>query len=129
VATKLTILERTVDGKSLNEHTIEFRTERLTIHDLIRSYDCQEVTEDNACRYARSARSTRSESYSIVPDNANLLQRIEWEPEFQKALRAFESRAHVIVVDGHQVESLDDEFEVQIDTSVAFLRLLPLIGR
>lgn len=44
------------------------------------------------------------------------------------ALRAFESNRFVVLVDGDQIDDLDQVVEVPAGTSVTFLRLTPLKG-
>ncbi|MCC6791747.1 MAG: hypothetical protein IT336_08685 [Thermomicrobiales bacterium] len=121
MATTITIHERTVDGRPLLERTIELLTERVSARELIRSYVYQEVTEHNA-RLAQSRVAIGATRLAIQTT------RVEWEPQFQKAVNAFMSRALVVVVDGKQVETLDEEITVKLDSSVTFLRLIPLVG-
>jgi hypothetical protein len=43
-------------------------------------------------------------------------------------LGAFAGNQIIVLVDDHQVESLDEEIVVRPDTRVSFLRLTPLVG-
>jgi hypothetical protein len=48
--------------------------------------------------------------------------------QVERAVRAFTTGTLLIMVDGSQAETLDDEIEVRVDSTVDFLRLMPLIG-
>jgi hypothetical protein len=128
MATTLTVHDRATDGMTLHELTLEFLTERVTVRELIRSRVYQEVTEYNARRVTRWAGLVQPESDPSATLHGQQPHRIDWEAQFQRALRAFSTRVLVIIVDGHQVEELDNEIEIRVDTSVTFLRLVPLIG-
>jgi hypothetical protein len=53
---------------------------------------------------------------------------LDWESQLEKALEAFECSGFIILVDGQQVESLDETIEAGPETTVAFLKLVPLVG-
>jgi hypothetical protein len=48
--------------------------------------------------------------------------------QFEKAVEAFEGNGFVILVDNYQVESLDAQIALRPETSVTFLKLVPLVG-
>jgi hypothetical protein len=127
VATTLTVQDRSLDGTALNELTLEFLTERITVRELIRSHVYQSVTEANAGRVRHWVGLDRS---AIKPSSRGdgKPRPIDWQPQFERAVGAFGTGTLVILVDGCQVEELDEEIEVRVDSSVSFLRLTPLIG-
>lgn len=45
-----------------------------------------------------------------------------------RAEKAFENRAFLLLVDDHQIESLDEEFPLRTTSTASFIRLVPLIG-
>jgi hypothetical protein len=53
---------------------------------------------------------------------------IDWERQAQVAVEAFEQQSFFVFVDGKQVEALDDEVALGVDSEVRFLRLTPLVG-
>ena len=53
---------------------------------------------------------------------------IDWEKQFNEALRAFDSNGFFMLVGKRQAESLDELFEVQVDTEITFVKLVPLVG-
>jgi hypothetical protein len=46
----------------------------------------------------------------------------------KRALEGFENNRILILINDRQAESLDEEFVIESGTSVAFLRLMPLVG-
>ena len=53
---------------------------------------------------------------------------IDEEEQFHRALTAFESNGFFILVDDSQVTALDGEIVLAHDTTIRFIRLLPLVG-
>lgn len=65
----------------------------------------------------------------LYPSNrATEVVQINSKAEVQKALRAFEAGSYIILVNGQQVEHLDEELTFSSNTKVTFLRLMPLVG-
>jgi hypothetical protein len=128
MTTTLTIHDRALDGTALGELTLEFLTERITVRELIRSRVYQEVTEYNANRVTNWAGLVQLGPSQPKSDAAGAPRRIKWEPQFERATRAFTTGTLLILVDDRQVAGLDEQIEVRVDTSIAFLRLVPLVG-
>jgi hypothetical protein len=55
-------------------------------------------------------------------------RRIDWEQQYALALRAFEGNGFLLLAGDRQLMDLDEELELRHDTSVTFLRLVPLVG-
>jgi hypothetical protein len=53
---------------------------------------------------------------------------IDPERQFELAKRAFYSNGFILLVDDRQVDELEDEIEIRPDTTVTFLKLVPLVG-
>jgi hypothetical protein len=127
MAATLTVHDRTLDGTMLHELTLDLLTERITVRELIRSRVYQEVTEYNARRVTRWAGLVQPVA-TPSPLEQGEPRRIGWEAQFERAVRAFSTGTLLVIVDGRQVAALEHEIEVRVDTSVSFLRLMPLIG-
>ena len=50
------------------------------------------------------------------------------EKEIDKALRSFEQQGFLVVVDGEQVQELDEYVTLRATSKVTFMRLTPLVG-
>jgi hypothetical protein len=53
---------------------------------------------------------------------------IDAEEQCEKALEAFCRNGFILLVNDRQVEELDETIEVGPETSVTFLKLVPLVG-
>jgi hypothetical protein len=126
----ITIHDETSSGQRTAELTLEFLTERVTVRELIRSRVYQEVTEYNA-------RQSGVFQGLVQPTNAERTlngyqlkskRRIDWEQQYALALRAFEGNGFLLLAGDRQLMDLDEELELRHDSSVTFLRLVPLVG-
>jgi hypothetical protein len=57
-----------------------------------------------------------------------LNQEVDAEGAVGVALESFEDGVYLVLIDGHQYESLDEQVNVATDSRVTFLRLVPLAG-
>jgi hypothetical protein len=55
-------------------------------------------------------------------------RKLNWEEQYERAVEAFRQNGFVMLVDDHQVEELDEEVDLRLDTEVSFLKLIPLVG-
>ena len=55
-------------------------------------------------------------------------KKIDWRDQYEKAVHAFDRSGFIILVDEIQVESLDQIIQIEPQTSVTFLKLVPLVG-
>jgi hypothetical protein len=130
MGTALTIHDETASGQKVNTFTLECLTERMTVRELIRARIYQEVRDYNQAQpeYFRGlVQPTEAEQvlngYKLGPR-----REIDWEQQFQRALEAFGRNGFFVLVGDKQAESLDQEFEVKVDTEVSFVKLVPLVG-
>lgn len=130
--TTITVRDEMAGGQTLNEFSLDFLTEKITVRELIRSRVFEEVADHNA----NAAKRTLFRGL-VQPDETERelngfrvkkARQIDWETQFQKAIEAFQKNAIFIIVDDRQVETLDDEIEIKTDTQVAFVKLTPLVG-
>jgi len=55
-------------------------------------------------------------------------RRLDWEVQFQRACASFDRNGFLLIVDGRQVMGLDEPLELQEESEVQFVKLVPLIG-
>ena len=55
-------------------------------------------------------------------------KKLYWEEQFEVATEAFKTNGFLILVDNQQVTELDDVIQIEPETSITFLRLIPLVG-
>src|SRR5262249_44849889 len=128
--TLVTVLDETTSGGATNTLTLDFLTERVTVRELIRARIYQEVTEYNAALPERFKGLVQPVGSRPTPDGYLLPRRglIDWEAQLLRALEAFQTNGFILLVDDKQLTSLDDEIELRHDSSICFLRLVPLVG-
>ena len=99
MTTTLTIRDEEMTGKTVNEFSLEFPTERITVRELIRSRVFQEVKDHNA-------KQNQAEFQGLVqPTDAERTlngfrlkkaRQIDWKQQFEKAVEAFENNQVLI---------------------------------
>ncbi|MEZ4523563.1 MAG: hypothetical protein R3A46_18250 [Thermomicrobiales bacterium] len=127
---QLTVFDETTTGERRAGPTLDFLTERVTARELIRSRVYQEVTEHNARQQMGKPRLVEPapEERSLNGEGRATGKRVDWERQFELALRAFEGNGFLLFAGDRQLLDLDEEIEVQPETDVTFLRLVPLVG-
>ncbi len=131
----LTVRDETTSGGIYHEMPLEFPTERITVRELIRERVYQEVQDFNRKRHERVFRGlvqpTDAERVLNGKPNEFRLKahrQIEWKPQFEKAIEAFDRNGFFILIDDKQAESLDQEVVIGHGSLVSFVKLTPLAG-
>lgn len=131
----LTVRDETVAGDLCHELPLEFPSERITVRDLIRERVYQEVQDFNRKRDEQVFRGLvqptdtervlngKRTEYRLVKH-----REIEWKPQFEKALEAFQRNGFLVLIDDKQAEDLDQEFVIGRGTRVSFVKLTLLVG-
>ena len=55
-------------------------------------------------------------------------RQLDWHDQFEKAVQAFDKQRFLMLVGDRQVESLDEELMLGVETEITFLKLVPLVG-
>jgi hypothetical protein len=131
----VTIRDETTSGGVCHELPLTFPSERITVRELIRERVYQEVQDFNAKTNERVFRGLVQPTDTERVLNGGRSEyrlkqhrQIEWKPQFEKALEAFDRSGFFILVDEKQAEGLDQEFEVGSGTQISFVKLTPLVG-
>jgi hypothetical protein len=127
---KLTIRDELPIGQVAHEISFEVATERLTARDLIRQRVHQEVSLYNLSQPGYFQGLVQPSDAEATLNGYRLRHRrqIDWERQADLALEAFEANGFFILVDDRQVESLEEMIEIQEDTQISFIKLMPLVG-
>ena len=130
----VTVRDESIRGEQLGELTIEIPSEQITVRELIRSRVYQEVKEANA-RALSQTKIVREElvqpaetELALNGQRAAAPTPVGWQSQFDKAVDAFCTNRIMILIDDRQVKSLDEEFELNSDTKISFLRMTMLMG-
>jgi hypothetical protein len=113
-----------------SERLLRLVSERVGIREIIRRRVQQEVEQHNAAMsetFYGLVQPTDSERALNGYELRNE-RRLDPDEQVRVALDAFERRGFLVLFDERQVERLDDEVVLTGDNTVAFLRLMPLVG-
>ena len=126
----LTIHDETTSGQRTNTFTLDCLTERLTVRELIRARIYQEVQDYNlkAPEYFRGLVEPAQAEKTLNGYRLRKERKIDWQKQYEKALDAFGRNGFFLLVGDRQAESLDEQFDVKVDTEVSFVKLVPLVG-
>lgn len=126
----ITIVDEGTTGKHATSFTLELDTRRLTVRELIRQRVRQEVAKFNAQRpvvFQGLIQPTDTEN-ELNGYRMKRFRTLDWEKQFDAAVQSFEANGFFVLVDGQQVESLDQELELHSSSKVQFVKLVPLVG-
>ena len=127
----LTVHDETASGQKTNTFTLACLTERMTVRELIRARIYQEVRDYNNQKepeYFRGLVEPTDAERVLNGYKLKAKRKIDWEEQFRRATDAFHRNGFFVLVGDKQAETLDQEFEVKVDTEVSFVRMVPLVG-
>jgi hypothetical protein len=133
MSTTLKIRDETtfsLGGDDDRDFTLDLPEERITVRDLIRARVYREVSDYNLDqpKYFRGLVQPSDAERSLNGFKMCSRRKIDPERQFELAKRAFYSNGFILLVDDRQVDELDEEIEIRPDTTVTFLKLVPLVG-
>jgi hypothetical protein len=130
--TELLIRDETTASLGKTEHTftVHVSGEKISIRELIRQRVYQEVEEFNNRQPAvfRMLVQPNETERTLNGFKFHKPRLVDPETQYEKAIEAFVGNGFIVLVDDHQVESLDAEISLRPETSVTFLKLVPLVG-
>src|SRR3954464_11794436 len=130
MAATLTIHDETSSGQKTNTFTIDCLNERMTVRELIRARIYQEVQNYNQREpeYFRGLVEPPEAERVLNGYKLKAKRKINWEEQFKRAVEAFDRNGFFVLVGQRQAETLDQQFDVKVDTEVSFVKLVPLVG-
>ena len=133
MAATLTIVDEKLTGERTPVFTLDSLTETMTIREVIRARIYEEVQDFNQKQKDGLGifRGLIQPSDTEVAMNGFKMKKpkhIDWEKQYEMACEAFEKNGFFVIVGDRQAESLDETFDVKVDTEVSFLKLVPLVG-
>jgi len=110
--------------------TLDVMADRVTVRELIRARVANEVSNYNLSQpeYFRGLVQPTDAERSL--NGLRMLMRgtADTEKQFDLAIKAFYSNGFIVLVNDRQVDELEEEIEIRPDTTVTFLKLVPLVG-
>ncbi|GAA0462732.1 hypothetical protein Aca07nite_25790 [Actinoplanes capillaceus] len=122
--------DETMTGREITSWVLPDLPDRITARELIRLRVRAEVARFNATRdemfrgLVQPSGATETPQGFRMPGSA----RIDGEAQADAACRAFDRNAFIMLAGGRQVEDLDDPIDLRDGGTVAFIRLIPLVG-
>lgn len=130
--TELLIRDETTASLGKTEHsfTVHVSGERISVRELIRLRVTQEVEEFNSRQPAvfRMLVQPNDTERTLNGYKFHKPRLVDPMTQYQKAIETFEGNGFVVLVDDYQVQELDDGIALCPETSVTFLKLVPLVG-
>ena len=132
LSTMLTIRDETTFsfGGDSEEFTLDVPTERITVRDLIRARVFGEVSDYNLRQpeYFRGLVQPSDAERTLNGFKVRRGRRIDPKKLFEKAITSFYRNGFLVLVNDRQVDELEEEIEIRPDTTITFLKLVPLVG-
>ena len=130
---------KVVDQIGIQKQTIELVVPKLqlTVRELIRlrvhnEFISAKLYHETASQQARkSARDVdgKADKQFVWMDSLGKINfNTTWEAEAEKACQNFQNNQFIIIAGGKQLENLDEEFILDQESTVKFIKLLPLVG-
>ena len=117
-------------GKADYVITINLSSRRITARDLIRERVKHEVEEFNNKQpelFHGLVQPTDTER-TLNGFKFREKRKLDWQEQFEKAIEGFQRKAFILLVDELQIDDLDQVIPLSPETSVTFLKLVPLVG-
>ena len=126
----LKIQDETSSGKVISEGIVRFPAERITVQELIEARVSQEVESYNVTMSGKFTGLVQPSESETMLNGFRLTQGKQVDVERQKkiAINAFQSSGFFLLVNNRQVTELDDVVIITPNTTVSFLKLIPLVG-
>lgn len=127
----ITIFDENTAGSLTTTFILELNTRRLSARELIRQRVRQEVAKFNARERPGIFQGLIQPTDTEAELNGYRLKKfrtLDWERQFEAAVKSFEVNGFFLVVDGKQVESLEQELDLNPTSRVQFIKLVALMG-
>jgi hypothetical protein len=120
----------TFAGKILHELEIEFKTETVTVQDIITGRVIKEVENYNnkLPEYFNGLIEPSDVEKTLNGFKLKPKKVIDAEKQVYVALNAFQNNGFFVLIDNIQSESLDQQIALRKDTTISFIKLTPLVG-
>ena len=126
----VTVCDETLTGDLLHVQMLEFVQEQVTVRDLIKMRIYQEVENYNLRTPPIFKGLVQPLDTEHSPDGYRLPRPrpIDRDEQFYRAVQGFERNSYFILVDDHQVESLEQQVNIASASRICFVKLAPLMG-
>jgi hypothetical protein len=126
----VTVRDETMSGRAVDSWVLPDLPDEITVRELLRLRVREEVARFNAAGDGVFRGLVRPADAAETPDGfaVGRGRRLDWTAQADVACAAFERNGFVMLVGDGQVDALDELIDLRGDTTVAFIRLVALVG-
>lgn len=124
----LAILDETKPGDCRDAGELQLDTSTTTLRAIIRLRVKQEVERFNRSDKELFRGLVQPEESERILNGVRQRPVVDWEKQLDKALAAFRGNGLLVLVDNRQITELDEPLDLEPETQVTFLKLVPLVG-
>jgi hypothetical protein len=126
----ITLYDETTLGEKVPGLTLVLPMQRITARELIRQRIDREVDDyhQNQSQPFQGLVQPSDSERLLNGYKLRTARKIDREQQFELAIAAFGNNGFILLVNDLQVEDLDLELELEDDSIVSFLKLIPLVG-
>jgi hypothetical protein len=131
MAATVIIRDEEMTGRVVQEFSLEFPAETITVRELIRSRVYQEVKDHNVTASSHVFQGLvqpEEAEQKLNGPRERVRGQINWKKQFDKAVEAFTQGKMLVLVGDQQAETLEQPIVIAAKTEVTFMRLVPLAG-
>jgi hypothetical protein len=121
------VSDQSLTGELLGSLPLSLVSTRITLRELIRRRVYEEVREFQASDRRMLVEPTAVER-ALNGDRPIAYHKIDWETQADLAVKAFQKQTFFVTVGDRQVNDLDEELTLDLESEVAFVKLTPMVG-
>jgi hypothetical protein len=122
------VLDETTSGTRRAAGALQLESSTSTLREIIRRRVQQEVERFNQSDVDVFHGLVAPGETERILNGVRERRSLNWQEQFARALAAFSRNGFLVLVDDRQITALDEVIPLTEQTTVTFLRLVPLIG-
>lgn len=122
----ITLQDASLQGQQQSPWQMDIFEEQSTLREILRSRIYQEVSEYHAKK--RSQALCLITPRPVDPQQADATPPVDWQIHYEQAIAAFQKKRYLVLINGRQITKLDASIHLTNQTTITFLKLIPLIG-
>ena len=122
------VLDETTSGTRRDAGALQFESSASTLREIIRQRVQQEVERFNQSDVEAFHGLVEPGETERILNGVRERRYLNWQEQFARALAVFERNGFLVLVDDRQITGLDEKIPLTRQSTVTFLRLVPLIG-
>lgn len=122
----ITLQDASLQDQHQSPWQMDIFEEQSTLREILRSRIYQEVSEYHAKK--RSQALCLITPRPVEPQQADATPPVDWQIHYEQAITAFQKRRYLVLINGRQITELDASIHLTNQTTITFLKLIPLIG-